>query len=623
MKKHTLMLMMLAGLIFGFQFPAGQTFDEQEMYQQALVFEQAGEHEKAETIYEELYNARPGHHNYFIRYKEILKRQRKLDRLERLLEERLSARTPDPYLGLELGVVYYARDNKTAGKRVWSEVFATRPASLRQNYANYIYRQTMEYGIGSSFYDIVKDLREMTGVHDLLVNYAFLTCVQFQNWEQGAEEIERIIRTKPDDLRFVRQSFFSQPARSPLYEVTLKRLRDISSVAAQVFMSEIYIHTGKYAAAFEVLSADPDDVTLRKTMVNFANDMYKSENYDMSLKAAEWSERYNSDPLLSSSMSLLTAQSLEQLFYQQERNLSVFPSPFPSVFTGIPFASYDMRHSNRIDQAFMIYDSLLHAPHPVSQLARYRRAEILFKVYHDHDAALQEYLEMAFSSLPHIRNDILPRIAYAYAARGEYGAAVEFLNRAGTHYRLMVHEEDALLPYQLYFSFLANGADSLYEKSMHVLAVLPENDPMYNDVLAFAGFVSEALTDTGSLDSWLQAERYLAGNRTSQAAAIYEKLLRENTAAAGFYGMRYLDCIRILGDTPAEAVFWDEQYENMLQTPAADLFMLRYGEFLERKMQNLKKAVEIYQKYLLSYQESMYYEFVRRYVRELNTTGVQ
>jgi len=37
----------------------------------------------------------------------------------------------------------------------------------------------------------------------------------------------------------------------------------------------------------------------------------------------------------------------------------------------------------------------------------------------------------------------------------------------------------------------------------------------------------------------------------------------------------------------------------------------------------LKKAVEIYEKYLLSYRESMYYEFVRRYVRELHTTGVQ
>ncbi|MBW6458662.1 MAG: hypothetical protein K0B52_05820, partial [FCB group bacterium] len=580
MKKRHFIFIILTAIIMGLQFLSAQNVDEQESYRQALAFERAGEYERAEAIYGELYHARPGDHNYFTRYKDVLKRQRKLNRLMPLLEERLSARTPDPYLSLELGVVYYARDDQAAAKRIWSNVFGNRPASLQQNYANYIYRQTMEYGIGSSFYNIVKDLRDMTGMENLLVNYAFLSCVQYQNWQQGAEEIERIIRNKPEDLRHVRQSFFSQAAQSPLYEITLDKVRDIHTVAARVFISEIHMHTGNYAAAFEILSSKPDDATLRKSMVNFANDMYKAEIYDMSLKAAEWGVRHNEDPLLSSTMSLLAAQSGEQLFYQGERKVSVFPEPFPSIFTRIPFASYDMDHATYIDRAFMIYDSLLNAPHPVSQFARYRRAEMLFKIYHDHDAALKEYLEMLPSALSGIRSDILPRIAYAYVARGAYGDALEFLNRAGTQYRLMVHEEDALLPYRLYVSFLANGADSLYEKSMHVLAVLPENDPMYNDVLAFAGFVTEALTDTNSLEQWLQAERFLAGNRTAQAAAIYKNLLRENTSAAGFYGMRYLDCLRMLDDVPEEAIFWDEQYDNILRTPAADLFMLRYGEFL-------------------------------------------
>jgi hypothetical protein len=53
---------------------------------------------------------------------------------------------------------------------------------------------------------------------------------------------------------------------------------------------------------------------------------------------------------------------------------------------------------------------------------------------------------------------------------------------------------------------------------------------------------------------------------------------------------------------------------------SADYFTLRYAEYLE-KMQNYEKAVEIYEEYLLSYRESMYYEMIRQYMRERNTPG--
>ncbi|MBN2781145.1 MAG: hypothetical protein JXR21_04205, partial [Candidatus Marinimicrobia bacterium] len=62
-------------------------------------------------------------------------------------------------------------------------------------------------------------------------------------------------------------------------------------------------------------------------------------------------------------------------------------------------------------------------------------------------------------------------------------------------------------------------------------------------------------------------------------------------------------------------------YQKLLTTPSADFFMLRYAEFQEIKMHNLKNAIEIYENYLLSYQESMYYEFIRQDMRERHTTG--
>jgi hypothetical protein len=51
-----------------------------------------------------------------------------------------------------------------------------------------------------------------------------------------------------------------------------------------------------------------------------------------------------------------------------------------------------------------------------------------------------------------------------------------------------------------------------------------------------------------------------------------------------------------------------------------DYFMLKYAEFLE-KNQKVKNAIEIYEEFLVSYHESMYFETIRTYLRQLDKEG--
>jgi hypothetical protein len=128
------------------------------------------------------------------------------------------------------------------------------------------------------------------------------------------------------------------------------------------------------------------------------------------------------------------------------------------------------------------------------------------------------------------------------------------------------------------------------------------------------------MKDSINYGDWLQAERYLLMNNTASAIDIYRSLMDNNGKAFDIYGLRYLDCLSAQRDTAGEQLFWQTYLDRLLQGEMADYFILRYAAFQE-KMQKYDISYEIFEKYLLSYRESMYYENIREYVREHYSLG--
>ncbi|MDZ7822421.1 MAG: hypothetical protein U5N26_11820 [Candidatus Marinimicrobia bacterium] len=537
-----------------------------------------------------------------------------------MLEARTGSRPSDDHFRLELGLLYFAEGQGKKAEDAWRSVFAGKHVRTRRNYAAYVYRDVLEYGLGAQLYSVVQELRSITGIENLLVRYLFNICVQYRDWEHAAGEVQHIVETQPEDLRYVRQALFRQPPDASLYDLIGGKISDNEDPDVKIFLSEMYTHTEAYDKAYAILKTGEGVPELREAMGEFARRMFNRQEYGMALAAAEWREKHAPDPLEKAGMKLLSAQSREQLFYMHEKTGTFIPMPYASELTEIRFRSYDPEYTAEIEMALAVYDSLSTVARPVSQVAAFRRAEILYLVYHDFDGALKAYRSLAPQATGQLRITVLSRISDLLIAQGEYRKALDFIRNAGSEYRLMVHEEDRLLPQALYVSFMADETDSLKARIGEVTALLPEGDVLYNDVLGFAGFVSEGLKDSLNRDDWLQAERMLAKNHISEAAERFHSLLRKRSPAKALYGMRYLDCLRLLDEETREEAFWKAYSETLLDSEAGDFFMLRYAEFLE-KTHKLKKAVEIYEKYLLSYQESMYYESVREYLREKDPAG--
>ncbi|MCK5816727.1 MAG: hypothetical protein KAH15_01860 [Candidatus Marinimicrobia bacterium] len=603
-----------------FSFSWGRNDIQQDNYRKAIVFEKIGEYSKAESLYVDLYSDNPDNFNYFTRYKNMLIQQRKFELLLPVIEERVGKRQFDKYIKLELAVLYYTLGKQLDAKKIYRSIFNKQSKSMWNSYANNVYYDMIEYGQGSNCYQVINTLRDITGNRELLVRYSFITSLRYRNWDDAVKEIIVILESNPTNLRYVRSDLFRYDPLSALYQHVINELSEVDNTQGKELLSEIYIHLSDYKAAFNVLSRDKSDKSMHKAMLKFANRMFKRSEFDISHQAAKWTEENISNENNKIAMALLAARSREQMFYKLIQEPKLVFIPYASVFTDIKFKSFNSEEATMIESAYLDYDSLSVFPGIYGQMARMRHAGISYRIYQDFDKALEEYLVLADNINMGLLRDVLSGISELYMAKGEYEKAVTFIEHAGTKYRLMVHEEDQLLPQSFLATIIAGNLDSLTQRAMNVLAMLPKDDPLYNDVLSFTGFINIVAQDTLYHVSWLEGERYLLKNNLAQAQEIFKELLDKDSPAKAIYALRYLDCINTLNDKDAESLFWDKYYQILLRTDMADYFMIQYAVYHE-KMQKYEIASEIFEKYLLSYQESMYYERIREYIRQHYSTG--
>ena len=608
--------MLVVGLFFSF----ARNDSLKERYQQAIAYEKSGQYAKAESLYVDMYQADPNNYNYYNRYKNILIQQRKFDLLLPILEERSAQQGNDTYVQLELSVLNYAMDDTLKARTIWKKTFLGSNTSKQRSYANTIYQKVLEYRLGSNFYKIVKDIRRITNNANILVNYNFSLALHYRNWRQAVEEIIHILDVNPYDLRYVRPYLFQYEPNSILYEIAIEELKKLDDNEAKILLSEIYLHIDQYALAYEVLTRRCETRQIQKALEQFAYQMYSQDEFELSYQSAETVKNYTQDDNVVASMNMLMAESLERSFYKRNQRESLIPIAFSSSFSPLLLKTFSKDDAKLIERAYVLYDSLKASGGEIAQKATMNHAKISYQIYQDIDAALNEYIDLAERVQTTYRREVLSEIARLYLAKGEYQKALTFLQKAPEAYRLMVHEEDQLLPQLLYTSIIAGDMDSLVERTNEVLALLNKNDPQYNDILSYSAYVAIIVKDSSNISQWLEGERTLLKNNMAQAKDIFLALFRKESVAGTMYALKYLDCLYVLDDKKAEATFWQEYAQKLFESDMGDYFMLKYAEFLE-KNEKVKNAIEIYEEFLVSYHESMYFETIREYLRQLDKEG--
>ncbi len=624
-KRHKRLtnVLMLGGLLVllsaNFLFAASQK--ERESYRLAGTYERKGEYAKAESLYVELYRLYPSNYNYYNRYKSILIQQRKFKEILPLLERRYQDNKNDQYLRIELSVLLYTLDDKKKAQSHWEALFSKNTVKFHSSYANAIYSKVLEYRQGSSFYEIVNELRKISRKPDLLVRYNFSIALRYRNWDQAIDEINHIIDRNPSNLKYVRNDLFKQDPNSILFFKSIDVLSKSKQVEAKVLLSDIYVYIGDYDLALKSLSKLNEDPQIQSALSNLANTLLRKQEYTLSYDAADRAFRYSRSVIQSSYMIFIKAEALMGQFRKNNQHEMLVPRPFASSFSELPLKAFEDRDVELIEEAYAIYDSLSYGKLDINEKALLALIDIDMSIYQDIDKAMQRALNAINTISIKNREKLLERMVKLYLAKGDLESAQAFISNATEAYSLMVHEEDKLLVWQLYAEVVSGKTDSLSKKVNAILSLLSPTDERYNDILNYSALIMVMAKDSVNREQWQEAELELAKQDPAAAAELYKHLITLNSGAKFVYVLRYLDFLRAFKDMDLERGFWGNMLSEMSELEMADYFYLAYADFLERDKKS-EKAIEIYEKFLLSYQDSMYFERVREYMRQLNSVGM-
>ncbi|MFZ5948068.1 MAG: tetratricopeptide repeat protein [Stygiobacter sp.] len=256
----------------------------------AQSYEFAGQFDKAENIYRELYQIQPFNNIYFEALNKSLISQKKYDEAISLIEEKIKTQPADVSNYGLLGTVYFMKDDIKKAYEVWENGIATNPKSyvvyrIIANYAleNRAYEKAIEFlnqgkKIASDQYTFSLDLANIYALN--------------MNFENAANEFCELLITNPEFIQMIKSRIATYISRPQAAEQTInainKFLKSKSKIEILDLLASIYQQIGNYEKAFEVVDKMENDFNGNGSQYYFfALESFKSKNYNTALKSFE------------------------------------------------------------------------------------------------------------------------------------------------------------------------------------------------------------------------------------------------------------------------------------------------------------------------------------------------
>lgn len=282
MKNFFVILFLFATLVYS------QNLDNK--YRLAQTYEMAGQFEKAEEIYRELFQLQPFNYSYFESLSRNLITQKKYDSAIQLIQNRIAQNPNDVTNYGMLGSVYFMTDNIQQAYEIWEKGIATNPKSyvvyrIIANYAleNRAYEKAIEFlnqgkKIASDQYVFSLDLANIYAIN--------------MNFENAANEFCELLSTNPEFLETIKSRIATYISRPQAAEQTInainKFLKSKTKIEILDLLKSVYQQVGNYEKAFEVVSQIENDFNGNGSKYYFfALESFKAKKFNIALKSFE------------------------------------------------------------------------------------------------------------------------------------------------------------------------------------------------------------------------------------------------------------------------------------------------------------------------------------------------
>ncbi len=579
----------------------------------AQSFEQAGDYDKAATLFEEIYSAQPQNYNIFESLNRVYIQSKKYESSIKLIENRIKTNLQDVNLYGMLGTTYYLMGDETKAYESWEEGLRILPENqmhyrIIANYA--LQRRAFDKAI-----DYFKRGKAIAQNPDLfsydLANIYALT----MRFKEAAEEYSFILSVQPTQVNAVENRILSYSNKPGALLQTIKVFEDQNredNISFNYLLARLYMEARDFNKAYSLYKKiDERQQNKGLELYNFAQMVFNEGEYQLAANVyKDIAEKY-SESQYSAGSKLGYAKTLEAILDKETaKNNSDWK----------PYSKPIIADTSKTNNVIRSYQELTKV-YPNSEIAfesYFRIGKIYFTKLNQLEEA-KIYFERILkdASLSRFAVESLKQVGKIFLVEGDIVKAKENFERIFNNERASEEiRNDA--KFQLAKISLFEGD---FPKSKEELNSIISNlkDNTANDAIELSLLLNTASADSSNLLKFGKAEFLIEQYRFTEASELYESIALDPNA----FILNHIAKIR-----QAEVELAEDNLDKSIELLGkivqeaekniyADKALYLLGKIYQFGKLNYPKAIEAYESLLAKFPNSLYQDDSRNAILEL------
>ena len=575
-------------------------------------YEQAGELEKAKSIYEDLYKKQPHNYQIFDALNRIYILLKAYNSSVQIINDQINHSPQNITLYGMLGTTYYLMGNENKAFKTWDDALNKYPKSASN------YRAFANYAIQMRTFDkAIEYLKKGEAIADdpkyFSYDLANLYAITMQ-YKDAAKEYCSVLSRDPKQINAVQSRIFAYINKPEALNSTIEVFKDYSgngnNLSFDHILGRLYIENKSYKEAFDIYKElDNKSKIHGAELFNFAQLVYNDDQYSIAADAYNYIlDNYPESPFASRAK-LGYAKTLEAGLTTKDtlddwKQFHFINSGKTADEEKVISAYLDL--TKIYPSSEVGYEAYLHA----GRIRLYRQNDLP-------DA--EKYFNKVIEEAPASQYG-----AAAYAELGKISLLNGSLDSAEMYYSKILANNKLSKESRNYAAFMLSKINFYRGDFVKARKIL---DPIFNDMkdnsvndaIEFSFILNISFKDSADLVIFSSAE-FLAEQQKFKEAADKYKIIAESPRAFLLQGISQL--------REAQMELALNNYNkslNLLQSIAnegekniyADKALYLIGKIYQFSLNDANKAVEAYEKLLEKFPNSLYLDEVRNQIIKL------
>ncbi len=575
----------------------------QQRYMLGQGYLQAGQLEKAKSIYEELYNKDQNNFQYFEALNNVYLQLKDYQGSIRIIQDRMQKITPDANMYGLLGSTYYLMGNSEQAYKIWDEGLQKLPPDPMK------YRIISNYVLDRRDFDkAIEILKKGKNESNDPVVFSYQLADLYaltMRFTEAAEEYIFILNQNPQQVSNVQNKMFNYINKTDALPKTIEVFENNAgdNQGIRYLLARLYVENKNYQKAFDsYLELDKEFKKQGTDLVRLADLLYSEGNYKTAEKFyTEIIDRFSGSPVISSAK-LGYAKTLEAQVEQSTGD------------SWKPYRGFNSVSPDKIDKIVNTYNDIINQfPNSDVALESYLQLGNL-KLYSQGDLpGAEEYYNKILTTAPFSAFGAPAELAAGKIElmRGNLDAAAGFFQKVTQRPKIPEDQKNSSKYLLARIDFYKGNFKEAKNQLVQILNNLGDN--YANDAIELSLLLNTTMNDSSELVRFADAEFLADQKKFTEAAEKYHQV-------AGNPKAFMLKNIAELREAEMElAAGNNDKSVEMLELVAgeeskniyADKALYLLGNIYEFGLNEPSKAIEKYEELLAKYPSSLYLDDAR------------